>query len=116
PGGRTPPAGSPVRMPEICVAMVDDYLVIADSRSMMRQIADCRDGATRPLREALEFQLIIDRLTAQLQARECSGVAFSPPAELPPFAVVAKYLAPSGGFLVDEETGLHYMTFTLSRD
>ena len=36
--------------------------------------------------------------------------------QLPPFAVLSKYLAPSGGFLVEEETGLHYTTFTLQRE
>jgi hypothetical protein len=34
---------------------------------------------------------------------------------LPPFSVLAKYLAPSGGMLVSDETGIHYMTFTLKR-
>ena len=36
--------------------------------------------------------------------------------ELPPFSVIAKYLAPGGGFLVEEDTGLHYMTFSLRRE
>ena len=35
---------------------------------------------------------------------------------LPPFAVVQKYLAPGGGLLVDDETGLHYTGFTLRRE
>lgn len=34
---------------------------------------------------------------------------------LPPFAVFAKYLAPGGGMLVDDETGFHYMAFGLRR-
>jgi hypothetical protein len=34
---------------------------------------------------------------------------------LPPFSVLAKYLAPSGGMMVSDETGIHYMTFTLKR-
>jgi hypothetical protein len=34
---------------------------------------------------------------------------------LPPFAVLAKYLAPGGGMMVSDETGLHYSTFTLRR-
>ncbi|MDX1945648.1 MAG: hypothetical protein SFU86_09570 [Pirellulaceae bacterium] len=34
---------------------------------------------------------------------------------LPPFAVLAKYLAPGGGMMVNDETGLHYTTFTLRR-
>ena len=35
---------------------------------------------------------------------------------LPPFEVIAKYLAPSGGFVVEEEDGLHYTTFSLRRE
>ena len=34
---------------------------------------------------------------------------------LPPFAVIEKYLAPQGALLVDDETGLHYTSFTLKR-
>jgi len=34
---------------------------------------------------------------------------------LPPFAVLARYLAPSGSLLTDDETGLHYTSFTLRR-
>lgn len=34
---------------------------------------------------------------------------------LPPFAVLAQYLAPGGGMLVSDETGLHYMSFSLKR-
>ena len=34
---------------------------------------------------------------------------------LPPFAVIAKYFAPAGGVLVNEETGFHYTGFTLRR-
>jgi hypothetical protein len=34
---------------------------------------------------------------------------------LPPFTVLAQYLAPGGGMLVSDEMGLHYMSFTLKR-
>jgi len=34
---------------------------------------------------------------------------------LPPFAVLAEYMAPAGGMIVNDETGIHYMTFTLKR-
>jgi len=34
---------------------------------------------------------------------------------LPPFSVLAKYLAPSGSMMVNDETGYHYMSFTLKR-
>ncbi len=35
---------------------------------------------------------------------------------LPPFAVIAKYLTPSGGTLVSDQSGLHYMAFALKRE
>jgi hypothetical protein len=34
---------------------------------------------------------------------------------LPPFEVLAEYLAPAGGMITLDETGIHYMTFTLKR-
>lgn len=146
---------APIRRPEICVAFVDDYVVVSDSRYMMRQVADCAAGVGMTLKDSLEYQLISDRIAAQLQEKECSAISFARPEEslqlfyelardpqnrerlkglaknngffgallsalekheLPPFSVIAKYLAPSGGFLVEEETGLHYMSFSLRRE
>jgi len=34
---------------------------------------------------------------------------------LPAFSVLAKYFAPGGGMMVNDETGYHYMSFTLKR-
>ena len=34
---------------------------------------------------------------------------------LPPFSVLARYLAPSGSLLTDDDSGLHYVGFTLRR-
>jgi hypothetical protein len=34
---------------------------------------------------------------------------------LPPFSVLAKYLAPGGGMVTSDETGFHWTTFTLRR-
>jgi hypothetical protein len=34
---------------------------------------------------------------------------------LPPFEVLRRYLAPGGALLVDDETGLHYLAFSLRR-
>jgi hypothetical protein len=34
---------------------------------------------------------------------------------LPPFDVLAQYMAPGGGVVVNDETGIHYTTFTLKR-
>ena len=36
--------------------------------------------------------------------------------KLPAFEVIAKYLAPGGAFVVDEETGLHYTGFSMRRE
>ncbi len=35
---------------------------------------------------------------------------------LPPFSQLAKYLAPGGGILISDETGIHYTTFGLKRE
>ncbi|GIW92163.1 MAG: hypothetical protein KatS3mg110_0204 [Pirellulaceae bacterium] len=35
---------------------------------------------------------------------------------LPPFEVIAKYLAPSGSVMVSDETGFHYVAFALKRE
>ena len=35
---------------------------------------------------------------------------------LPPFAVIAKYLAPGGSLLTNDATGFHYTSFTLRRE
>ena len=35
--------------------------------------------------------------------------------ELPPFSVLAQYLAPAGGMIVNDETGIHYTNFMMKR-
>jgi hypothetical protein len=122
---------------------------------MMNEIASAMNSVDNRLSQALDFHLITDRITAQLQGKECSALTYARPEEslqlfyelardpanrdrlrqvsanngffkallaaldnhkLPEFSVIAKYLAPSGGFLVEEETGLHYMSFALRRE
>jgi len=34
---------------------------------------------------------------------------------LPPFSVLAEYMAPGGGMITNDESGIHYTTFTLKR-
>jgi hypothetical protein len=34
---------------------------------------------------------------------------------LPPFEVIQNYLAPGGSMVTDDETGLHYMSFSMRR-
>lgn len=144
-----------LRQPEICVTMINDYLVISDSRFMMTEVTSSLNSPEDRLSQALEFQLIFDRIKAQLQDKESSALFYSRPEEslqmfyelardpanrdrlrqvsadngffkallaaldnhkLPDFSVIAKYLAPSGGFMVEEENGLHYTSFTLRRE
>lgn len=144
-----------IRQPEICITMIDDYVILADSAYMMNEIAACMNSPEDRLSESIEFQMIADRIKSQLQGKECSALSYSRPEEslqmfyelarepgnrdklrgmsennsffkallaaldkheLPDFSVIAKYLAPTGGFLVEEETGLHYMSFGLRRE
>ncbi|MEM7476057.1 MAG: hypothetical protein AAF483_13770 [Planctomycetota bacterium] len=152
---RGPRQSDVVRQPEICITTIDDYLVIADSKYMLREVASCVNGTIAPLIDSLEYQLISERISAQLQDKECSAVTFARPEEslelfyklaadpanqdrmrqfsegngffqallaaldkheLPPFSVISKYLAPSGGYLLDDESGMHYMQFGLRRE
>ena len=34
---------------------------------------------------------------------------------LPPFSVVSQFMAPAGALVTDDETGLHYMAFSIRR-
>lgn len=36
--------------------------------------------------------------------------------ELPPFEVMQRYLVPTGGYLIDTDNGLHFMSFNVRRD
>ena len=36
--------------------------------------------------------------------------------ELPPFSVIEKYMTPSGAFVTEDESGLHYTAFSLKRE
>jgi hypothetical protein len=36
--------------------------------------------------------------------------------ELPEFEELARYLGPSGGFLLDTDSGFHYMAFSMRRE
>ncbi|MFO0352614.1 MAG: hypothetical protein ACK50O_04830, partial [Pirellulaceae bacterium] len=36
--------------------------------------------------------------------------------KLPPIEVIAKYLAPAGSFIVEDETGIHQTAFSMRRE
>jgi hypothetical protein len=46
--------------------------------------------------------------------RELDGALTTNP--LPPFSVIAQYLSPRGGLATNDETGFHYMAFSLRRE
>jgi len=56
------------------------------------------------LRERAGSNLLLRSLNSTLEANP-----------LPPFAVLEKYFAPSGAMLIDDEAGLHYLSFSLRR-
>ena len=79
--GNRPETPVQIRLPEICVAVYEDYLIISDSRYMMRQLADALNDSSNQLRESLEYQLINDRIKAQVQDKQPSGISFARPEE-----------------------------------
>ncbi len=147
---------APIRQPEICVTLIDDYVVLADSEYMMRQIADCTQRNDQPTQRVARVSVDLRPHHSPTAGQGMLGpITFARPEEslqlfyelardpknrerlqqvsdnngffkallttfekheLPPFSVIAKYLAPGGGFLVEEETGLHYMSFSLRRE
>lgn len=58
-----------------------------------------------------------ERLASQAENNRLFGALDSALREtqLPPFSVLARYLAPGGSLLTNDETGLHYTRFTLRR-
>ncbi len=61
--------------------MVDDYVIIADSKYMMNEIAACMNSPEDRLADSIEFQMIADRIKAQLQGKECSALSYARPEE-----------------------------------
>jgi hypothetical protein len=88
--GSERPAAIMFRRPEEGFRVLYSMLTGEDSRTGLRQGAE-RSGFLRSINSAMDAH------------------------PLPPFEVLEKYLAPGGGYLVDDETGLHYTTFTLRR-
>jgi hypothetical protein len=62
------------------------------------------DTTKRNLARQAENNEVFKRLEDSLKAHP-----------LPPFKVIAKYFAPAGAMMTQDETGFHYMSFTLKR-
>jgi hypothetical protein len=143
-----------LRQPTFAMAVVGQTLVFSDGLEGIEQAIQADRGRLAPLSEALEYQMVRDRIAAQLANRPSSIMSYSRPQEalralydlaidpenqgrlrqaaeanpqlqvlveavaadkLPSFEVISKYLAPSGGFVIDDETGIHYTVFSLRR-
>jgi len=89
PGGKAPGLVQFSR-PEASFRMLYDLATSEENRKLLAEQAASNDGF-RALNEALSDN------------------------PLPPFAVLSQYLAPSGGMLTNDQTGFHYMAFTLRR-
>lgn len=144
-----------IRAPRICMTVIDDCFLIADSSQALEQAIYTDSGQNALLRDSLDFQIVRDKMTEQLGERETSIISFQRPEEslrlfydlaadrnnvdrlrsmaesnplfaalvksldenqLPPFEVIAKYLAPSGAFVYEDDTGIHATSFSMARE
>ncbi len=101
-----------------------DYKLIASK--IRRQVGGDSPGMLQFTRPETGMKLLYDLAqssdTQGLLARQAEGNQFFGRLEkamkdnpLPPFSVIAKYFAPAGAMVVNDETGFHYTGFTLRR-
>jgi hypothetical protein len=144
-----------LRVPEPCVAILGDYLVLTDSVPFLKQCVVAESDSEKSLAAALDFKLIASKVSRQAGGVKPGMLTFNRPEEgmrmlydlaqgddvrqmlgrqaanndffrsveqamkdnpLPPFAVLARYLAPAGGMMTSDETGFHYTSFGLKRN
>lgn len=101
-----------------------DYKLIASK--IRRQVGGESPGMFHFTRPEVGMKLLYDMAqtddTKSLLARQAENNQFFGRLEkamnnnpLPPFSVIAKYFAPGGAMMVNDETGFHYTGFTLKR-
>lgn len=101
-----------------------DYKLIASK--IRRQVGGESPGMLQFSRPEVGMKLLYDLAqseeTKNLLARQGEGNQFLGRLDkamkdkpLPPFSVFAKYFAPAGAMMVNDETGFHYTGFTLKR-
>ena len=102
-----------------------DYKLIANK--IERQLGETKAGMIQFNRPEEGMRLLYELATAQSMQNRLANQAENNPFfralndavtknPLPPFAVIAQYLAPGGAIVTDDETGLHYMAFGLRRE
>jgi hypothetical protein len=144
-----------MRLPEPCIAVMDDYFVFTDSVKLLQQLVITKSDPTQSLARELDFKLIASKIGREGGDQKAALISFSRPEEalrhlyemasspsmrdrlqdagqnnpfllalsnalndnpLPPFAVVAQYLAPGGALVTNDQTGFHHISFTLRRE
>jgi len=102
-----------------------DFKLITNK--LERQLGDTKAGMISFSRPEEGMRLLYELATARsVQERLAAGAEDNRFFEvldgalkknpLPPFAVLARYLAPGGALITDDETGFHYTAFNLRRD
>lgn len=102
-----------------------DFKIIASK--IQRQLGDLQAGMIVFNRPEEAMRQLYDMATSDTMRGALKGRAENNPFfksldsaltsnPLPPFSVLAQYLAPGGALLTSDETGFHYMAFSLRRD
>lgn len=149
---RNRPMSDLARKPEPCVAVVGDYLLVADSVKFLQEALATKSDPSKSLATELEFKLVSNKIQRLLGRTQAGGISFQRPEEsfllmydlaksddvrnrlaeteqpvlralqaaleenpLPPFSVIAQYLAPGGAMYTYDELGLHHVAFGLRR-
>jgi len=115
--------------PSKSLATDEEYKTIADE--IKRHVGSGKPGLMTFSRPEEGMRMMYDLLTQANQREQVSEQANNPATSrrvmsaveaalkkhpLPPFSHLAKYLAPSGAVLTNEETGFHYVSFALRRE
>jgi len=155
PRGEPAGGGKAVYTNQYCLAILDDYFIIADRPSSLHKIISVKEGAGDTLAQSIEYKLIASKSQRMIRGTQPSMLMFNRPEEsvrylyeiggsdealsslatearrydvlkpvhetlsnvkLPPYSLLEKYLAPGGGVIVDDETGVHFIGFTLRRE
>lgn len=143
-----------LRQSEPAIAIIDDYLVLADSTNFMKEVISAKLGRVKSLAGELDYKLIASKIKRQMGDNQAGMISFNRPEQgmkslfefataddvrerlasgaenngffrvlntaltdhpLPEFSVIQQYMAPTGGLMTNDETGMHYMAFSLKR-
>ena len=101
-----------------------DFKMIASK--IKRQVGGAKPGFITFSRPEEGFKVLYEMATGDETRKRLAGAAEDNEFfgalngalernELPPFSVLAQYLAPAGGMVVSDETGIHYTGFVMKR-